>query len=45
MDLAALNGHLEVVQWLHDNRTVGCTTDAMVKAARYIYIYILDVLE
>lgn len=25
MDLAAANGHLEVVQWLHENRNEGCT--------------------
>lgn len=25
MDLAAANGHLEVVKWLHDTRTEGCT--------------------
>ncbi len=25
MDLAAANGHLEVVKWLHENRTEGCT--------------------
>ncbi len=26
---ASQNGHLEVVKWLHENRTEGCTTDAM----------------
>ena len=26
---AAENGHLEVVQWLHHNRTEGCTTEAI----------------
>lgn len=25
MDLAAANGHLEVVKWLHEKRTEGCT--------------------
>lgn len=25
MDLAAANGHLEVVKWLHENRKEGCT--------------------
>ena len=33
MNLAANSGHLEVVQWLHDNRSEGCTTDAMDRAA------------
>ncbi|GMF22203.1 unnamed protein product [Phytophthora fragariaefolia] len=33
MDSAAEFGHLEVVQWLHDNRQEGCTTDAMDMAA------------
>ena len=32
--LAAARGHLEVVRWLHDNRTEGCTTDAMNWAAK-----------
>ncbi|ETL86474.1 hypothetical protein L917_14092, partial [Phytophthora nicotianae] len=26
-------GHLNVIQWLHANRTEGCTTDAMNRAA------------
>jgi ankyrin repeat protein len=26
---AALNGHLDVVKFLHCNRTEGCTTNAM----------------
>ncbi|RLN98927.1 hypothetical protein BBJ28_00014959 [Nothophytophthora sp. Chile5] len=33
MDSAASNGHLEMVQWLHANRSEGCTTDAMHDAA------------
>ncbi|RHY16336.1 hypothetical protein DYB36_006238 [Aphanomyces astaci] len=28
MDLAAANGHLDVVQWLHVHRSEGCTTKA-----------------
>jgi ankyrin repeat protein len=34
MDYAAGNGHLEVVKWLHTNRTEGCTKNAMDWAAR-----------
>lgn len=33
MDSAAENGHLEVVQWMHWNRSEGCTTSAMNGAA------------
>ena len=36
MDYAAMNGHLNVVQWLHENRksqVEGCSTDAMDGAA------------
>lgn len=33
MDGAAANGHMEVVQWLHQNRNEGCTMDAMNAAA------------
>lgn len=33
MDLAAKNGHLEVVKWLHENRTEGCSIDALERAA------------
>lgn len=28
MDGAAGRGHLQVVEWLHDNRSEGCTTRA-----------------
>ncbi|KAE9022766.1 hypothetical protein PR001_g13069, partial [Phytophthora rubi] len=34
MDGAAMNGHLNVVKWLHKNRPEGCTTSAMDEAAR-----------
>jgi hypothetical protein len=33
MDLAAKNGHLQVVQWLHGNRQEGCSKFAMEYAA------------
>lgn len=29
MDGAVANGHFDMVQWLHQNRQEGCTTDAM----------------
>src|SRR6476620_10186707 len=31
---AAENGHFEVLKWLHENRTEGCTTNAMDWTAR-----------
>ena len=33
MNGAAGNGHLEIVVWLHNNRTEGCTKHAMDMAA------------
>lgn len=33
MDVSAMHGHLEVVQWLAENRPEGCTTKAMDWAA------------
>ncbi len=33
MNIAAANGHLEVIKWLHENRMEGCTTCAMDRAA------------
>jgi hypothetical protein len=32
-NLAAKNGHLKVIEWLHKNKKEGCTTDAMDGAA------------
>jgi hypothetical protein len=29
MDLAAANGHIEVVKWLHYNRSEGATQSAL----------------
>ena len=34
MDCSANNGHLEVVKFLHENRTEGCTKYAMNRAAQ-----------
>ncbi len=34
MDMAAENGHLEIVIWLHENRKEGCTIKAMDMAAK-----------
>ncbi|KAF1792714.1 Ankyrin repeat-containing domain [Phytophthora cactorum] len=45
MDHAAEHGHLDVVQWLHDNTTGGCTTDAMNGAARGGYLEIVEFLH
>ncbi|TMW59362.1 hypothetical protein Poli38472_004431 [Pythium oligandrum] len=42
MDLAAANGHFEMVRWLHNHRREGCTTDAMDMAATNGH---LDVLK
>jgi hypothetical protein len=33
MDFAAARGHLEVLKWLHINRSEGSTTNAMNSAA------------
>lgn len=33
MDSAAKSGHMDIVQFLHDNRSEGCTTEAMNRAA------------
>ncbi|KAL3666140.1 hypothetical protein V7S43_008929 [Phytophthora oleae] len=33
MDIAAEYNHLSILQWLHANRTEGCTTDAIDRAA------------
>ena len=38
MDLAAANGHLDLVQWLHENRSEGCSTAALNGAAKNCFI-------
>ena len=35
MNWAAINGHLELVKFLHKNRKEGCTEYAMDLAAKY----------
>ncbi|KAF0683935.1 Aste57867_24016 [Aphanomyces stellatus] len=44
MDLAAANGHLEMVEWLCDHSPVGCTTHAMEQAATNGHIEIVQCL-
>ncbi|KAL7749295.1 hypothetical protein RI367_005165 [Sorochytrium milnesiophthora] len=34
MDKAAASGDLDLVRWFHQNRTEGCTAEAMAEAAR-----------
>ena len=45
MDGAALNGKLEIVKWLHENRFEGCTTKAMDRAAGNGYIEVVKWLH
>jgi hypothetical protein len=45
MDWAAMNGHLDVVQWIHANRTEGCTANAMDWAVKYGHIHIIEWLR
>jgi hypothetical protein len=44
MDLAACNGHLEILQWLHQNRIGGCTVDAMGCASRHGQLKVVECL-
>ncbi|EGG18674.1 hypothetical protein DFA_04170 [Cavenderia fasciculata] len=44
MDMAAAVGHLEIVQYLHQNRTEGCTLSAIEKAAEYNHLNIIKFL-
>ncbi len=45
MDLAAQNGHLKVVIWLHENREEGCTEDAMDGAAKNGHLEVVQWLR
>ncbi|CAM9826875.1 unnamed protein product [Laminaria digitata] len=42
MNGAAYNGHLEVVKWLHENRTEGCTTSAMDVSAMHGHLEVVQ---
>ncbi|KAL3657645.1 hypothetical protein V7S43_017448 [Phytophthora oleae] len=41
MDGAAANGHLHVVEWLHQHTSAGCTSNAMDDAAEYGHLSVL----
>jgi hypothetical protein len=45
MNYAASNGHLQVVKWLHEYRTEGCTAKAMDLAARNGYLEVIKWLH
>ncbi|KAL7746687.1 hypothetical protein RI367_007966 [Sorochytrium milnesiophthora] len=45
MDTAAAYGNLDLVRWLHQNRTEGCTAEAMREAARAGYLSIVKFLH
>ncbi|KAK1944268.1 hypothetical protein P3T76_004180 [Phytophthora citrophthora] len=45
MNSTARNGHLDVVKWLHANRSEGCTTEAMGKAAQNNHLAVLKWLD
>ena len=45
MDEAAKNGHLDVVKWLHTNRTEGCTEKAMNMAAENGHLDVVEFLH
>ncbi|KAI3657255.1 hypothetical protein MP638_006240 [Amoeboaphelidium occidentale] len=44
IDRAAADGHLAVVEWLHQHRTEGCTTNAMDEAAQRGHVDIANYL-
>ncbi|GMF15081.1 unnamed protein product [Phytophthora lilii] len=45
MKCAAANGHLNVVEWLHRNRTEKCTTKAMDEAATNGHLNVVEWLH
>ena len=45
MDWASENGHLEVVKWLHSNRTEGCTSYAMKWASKNGHLHVVQWLH
>lgn len=45
MNLAAAKGHLDVIQWLHENRTEGCTRRAMEDAAYHGHVEVVQYLR
>lgn len=45
MDIAAANNHLDVVLWLHENRSDGCGQDAMDNTAANSYLDMVKRLD
>lgn len=45
MNSAAMNGHFEVVKWLHTNTSAGCTIDALNCAKEFGHTDIVNYLE
>ena len=45
MDLASSNGYLDIVKFLHENRTEGCTTWAMDWASLKGYLDVVEYLK
>lgn len=45
MDAAAESGNLEIVQWLHEHKTDGCTTKAMDWAAMNNHLSVVQWLH
>ena len=45
MDFAAKNGHLYIVQWLHENRSEGCTEYAINFAANNGHLHMVQWLR